>query len=175
MKKLYAQGYLRLSMLGVGVGCLIFLYGCYTSIKSNVKGRELLIIFGIGLILLTIYKLQMIFPYTWVKYGNGCITISRISKEKNTHEKKRKKIDIIDVTKIEKYGFSFEILKRNIECTHYKEGPLGIDMAMFILTKEQKIVPIELMYYTKTQSKCLIKYIYANTGILPSGQLNDYL
>lgn len=53
MKKLYAQGYLRLSMLGVGVGCLIFLYGCYTSIKSNVKGRELLIIFGIGLILLT--------------------------------------------------------------------------------------------------------------------------
>ncbi|MFR4696911.1 MAG: hypothetical protein ACLT5X_16085 [Blautia producta] len=89
MKKLYAQGYLRLSMLGVGVGCLIFLYGCYTSIKSNVKGSELLIIFGIGLILLTIYKLQMIFPYTWVKYGNGCITISRISKEKNTHEKKK--------------------------------------------------------------------------------------
>lgn len=70
MKKLYAQGYLRLSMLGVGVGCLIFLYGCYTSIKSNVKGNELLIIFGIGLILLTIYKLQTIFPYTWVKYGN---------------------------------------------------------------------------------------------------------
>ena len=48
-------------------------------------------------------------------------------------------------------------------------------MEMFILTKEQKIVPIDLMYYTKNQSKCFIKYIYANTGILPSGQLNDYL
>ena len=97
-----------------------------------------------------------------------------VFQKKKTHMR-RKKIDIIDVTKIEKYGFSFEILKRNIECTHCKEGPLGIDMEMFILTKEQKIVPIELMYYTKTQSKCLIKYIYANTGILPSGQLNDYL
>jgi hypothetical protein len=48
-------------------------------------------------------------------------------------------------------------------------------MEMFILTKEQKIIPIELMYYTKNQSKCLIKYIYTNTGILPCGQLNDYL
>ena len=119
MKKLYAQGYLRLSMLGVGVGCLIFLYGCYTSIKSNVKGSELLIIFGIGLILLTIYKLQMIFPYTWVKYGNGCITISRISKEKNTHEKKRKKIDIKLIT-------SF-LLNKMIKDL-YHSGPAGIPL-----------------------------------------------
>jgi hypothetical membrane protein len=91
MKKLYAQGYLRLSMLGVGVGCLILLYGYYTNIKSNIKGSELLIIFGIGLILLTIYKLQKIFPYTWVKYGNGCITISRISKEKKHMRRKEKR------------------------------------------------------------------------------------
>ena len=85
-------------------------------------------------------------------------------KKKNTWEEKKK----------DRYN-RFEILKRNIECTHSKEGPLGIDMEMFILTKEQKIIPIELMYYTKNQSKCLIKYIYTNTGILPCGQLNDYL
>ena len=158
MKKIYAKGYLKLSVLGLCVGMFIMLYGIY-SIINYTKGAELLCIFSSGLIILILYKVLKIFPNTWIKYDTDIITISRISKE---HENG-------------KYGFSFELLQKNIEYTHGKNGALGIDLEIVILMKNNEKFPLDLMYYTKKQRKLLLQHIYTNTGIFPTGSLNNYL
>ena len=55
MKKIYAKGYLKLSVLGLCVGMFIMLYGIY-SIINYTKGAELLCIFSSGLIILIFTK-----------------------------------------------------------------------------------------------------------------------
>ena len=74
-----------------------------------------------------------------------------------------------------KYGFSFELLQKNIEYTHGKNGALGIDLEIVILMKNNEKFPVDLMYYTKKQRKLLLQHIYTNTGIFPTGSLNNYL
>ena len=61
MKKIYAKGYLKLSVLGLCVGMFIMLYGIYSIINYT----KLLCIFSSGLIILILYKVLKIFPNTW--------------------------------------------------------------------------------------------------------------
>ena len=173
MKKIYAKGYLKLSVLGLCVGMFIMLYGIY-SIINYTKGAELLCIFSSGLIILILYKVLKIFPNTWIKYDTDIITIRRISKE-HENGKMQKKKNTLNVKNISKYGFSFELLQKNIEYTHGKNGALGIDLEIAILMKNNEKFPVDLMYYTKKQRKLLLQHIYTNTGIFPTGSLNNYL
>ena len=108
MKKIYAKGYLKLSVLGLCVGMFIMLYGIY-SIINYTKGAELLCIFSSGLIILILYKVLKIFPNTWIKYDTDIITISRISKE-HENGKMQKKKNTLNVKNISKYGLLISTL-----------------------------------------------------------------
>lgn len=145
-----------------------------TYIINYTKGAELLCIFSSGLIILILYKVLKIFPNTWIKYDTDIITISRISKEHENGKMQRKE-NTLNVKNISKYGFSFELLQKNIEYTHGKNGALGIDLEIVILMKNNEKFPLDLMYYTKKQRKLLLQHIYTNTGIFPTGSLNNYL
>ena len=67
MKKIYAKGYLKLSVLGLCVGMFIMLYGIY-SIINYTKGAKLLCIFSSGLIILILYKVLKIFPKLYMSF-----------------------------------------------------------------------------------------------------------
>ena len=91
MKKIYAKGYLKLSVLGLCVGMFIMLYGIY-SIINYTKGAELLCIFSSGLIILILYKVLKIFPNTWIKYDTDIITIAEFPKNMKMVKCKGKRI-----------------------------------------------------------------------------------
>ena len=107
-----------------------------------------------------------------IKYDTDIITISRISKE-HENGKMQKKENTLNVKNISKYGFSFELLQKNIEYTHGKNGALGIDLEIVILMKNNEKFPVDLMYYTKKQRKLLLQHIYTNTGIFPICKLRS--
>ena len=50
----------------------------------------------------------------------------------------------MNVKNISKYGFSFELLQKNIEYTHGKNGALGIDLEIVILMKNNRKISIRL-------------------------------
>lgn len=173
MKKIYAKGYFILSAVVFCVGIFILIYGFYGSI-NDIKGSELLCVLSIVLMIIFLYNVLKIFPNTWIKYDKDTIIISQIS-SKYENGKKQKREVALNVKKIRKYGFSFELLQENIEYTHCKNGVLGIDMEMAILMEDNEKFSVDLMYYTKKQIKLLLQHIYTNTSIFPTGSLNNYL
>lgn len=173
MKKLYANEYLMLSVLGFCVGISILIYGFY-SIINYTQGAEVLCVLSIGLIILILYNVLKIFPNTWIKYNKDTIIISQVS-SKQEKGKKRKNKKILNVKNIKKYGFSYELLQKNIEYTHCKNGALGINLEIVILMKDNEKFSVDLIYYTKKQRKLLLQHIYTNTKIFPTGSLKSYL
>ena len=117
------------------------------------------------------YKLRL-------EYGENKIVVCHISKDNNMLFKKAYK-DVIDLSELEKYGFSKDLYGHSVaehKCVvrhkYVRENcfETSIREIVFVL-KDGRNIPFESANFSATQLHDLVVYIEQNAGIRPSGTL----
>lgn len=117
------------------------------------------------------YKLRL-------EYGENKIVVCHISKDSNMLRKKAYK-DVINLSELEKYGFSKDLYGRSVaehKCVardkYIRENcfETSIREIVFVL-KDGRNIPFESANFSATQLHNLVVYIEQNTGIQPLGTL----
>lgn len=167
MKTLRANGALRLCMAFSGVPAIILiLLGINALWEGNMDSgiflisiSVLFILFG-GIVGLRIYRTH------WIRYGDGNVTIRRVSKEMVNGRpvgKWENREDTFLLEEIDSYGLSWQVLGRYVE--YHRSSGKSLTTECFFQLKNGKKVGFEMVYYTRKGEEEFFHYIFNGTGI----------
>lgn len=168
MKTLRAKSALVLAIIvPVAPSFMFTLIGVEAFLQGRIEDCIGVIIIEIILILFGVYIGGKLYIPHWIRYGNGRVVISRVSKErvdgKAVGRWKRREDEFL-LEEIVAYGLSLQALGHYVEYHYTNEGKFPREA--FFKLKDGKRIGYEIMFYTAKQTVEFWKYIQDETGIV---------
>ena len=148
------------SFMFILIGVEAFLQGRIDECILMISAEILLILFGV-------YIGGKIYISHWIRYGNGRVIISRVSKDRVDGKavgKWKRREDEFLLEEIVAYGLSWQALGHYVEYHYSSEGKLSSEV--FFQLKNGKRIGYEAIFYTAKQTVEFWKYIQDETGIV---------
>ena len=165
MKTLHAKNALLAYMLfGVAQFLAVLPFSIMMFWEGDIDEGVCLLVGSLVLIPLPVVVGIKIYRTHWIKYGDGKVTIRRVSKKRVNGRpvgKWENREDTFLLEEIESFGLSWLVLGHLLE---YHDGR-KIETEYFFKLKSGKMIGFEIGYYTRNQDKEFRRYIYENTGI----------
>lgn len=167
MKTIHASGALRLCLAFSSVpGVILILLGINAFGEGNMDEGIFHIIGAILFILLGVFAGFRIYRTHWIRYGDGKVTIRRISKEMVNGRpvgKWENREDTFLLEEIDSYGLSWQVLGRYVE--YHRSSGKSLTTECFFQLKNGKKVGFEMVYYKRKGEEEFFHYIFNGTGI----------
>lgn len=167
MKTLYANGALILCLAFSGVpGVILILLGINAFGEGRMDEGIFLIIGVILFILFGAFAGLRIRRTHCIRYGDGKVTIRRVSKERVNGRpvgKWENREDTFLLEEIDCYGLSWQVLGQYVEYHRSSGGSLATEV--FFQLKNGKRIGYETAYYTRKGEEDFWRYLYEGTGI----------
>ena len=168
MKTLHAKNAIILNMIYAGLPFVIFLLFSINEFREgDIHGGAFWVLCSILIVPFGVFGGIRIYRTHWIKYGDGKVTIRRVSKDcingGRPLGKWKNREDTFLLEEIESYGLSWRVLGHCLE--YHRSSGASLTTEYFFKLKSGKMIGFEIIYYTRNQDKEFRRYIYENTGI----------
>lgn len=167
MRTLHAIGALILCLAFSGVsGMILILLGINAFWEGRMDEGIFLIIGAILFILFGVFAGLRIYRTHWIRYGDGKVTIRRVSKERVNGRpvgKWENREDTFLLEEIDCYGLSWQVLGQYVE--YHRSSGRSLTTECFFQLKNGKRIGYETAYYTRKGEEVFWRYLYEGTGI----------
>ncbi len=166
MKTLHANGALILCLAFTGVPAVILiLLGINALWEGRMDEGICSIIGAILFMLLGAFAGLRIYLTHWIRYGDGKVTIRRVSKERVNGRpvgKWENREDTFLLEEIDSYGLSWQVLGQYVE--YHRSSGKSLTTERFFQLKDGKRIGYETVYYTRKGEEAFLRYLYEGTG-----------
>lgn len=167
MRTLHAIGALILCLAFSGVpGVILILLGINAFGEGRMDEGICLIVGAILFILFGAFAGLRIYCTHWIRYGDGKVTIRRVSKERVNGRpvgKWENREDTFLLEEIDCYGLSWQVLGQYVE--YHRSSGRSLTTECFFQLKNGKRIGYETAYYTRKGEEVFWRYLYEGTGI----------
>lgn len=167
MRTLHANGALMIGMAFSSVPCVILIFlGVHAVWKGNTNEGIFHIMGAILFMLLGVFAGLRIYLTHWIRYGDGKVTIRRVSKERvdgRPSGKWENREDTFLLEEIDTYGLSWQVIGQYVE--YHRSSGKSLTTEWFFQLKSGKRIGYETVYYTRKGEEAFLRYLYEGTGI----------